>query len=155
VRPEGRAGLERMVETALRGRDLGSELPFTTVDIASGRIVGGTRYLNIDRPSRRLEIGYTWITPDMQRTYVNTEAKYLQLRHCFEVLGCRRVELKTDRRNEKSRNAMLRIGAQFEGIARKQMVTFDGQNRDNAWFAIVDDDWPTVKARLEEMLERS
>jgi RimJ/RimL family protein N-acetyltransferase len=139
VRPEGREGLERMVETALSARDAGTELPFTTVDVASGRIVGGTRYLNIDRPSRRLEIGWTWITPAMQRTYVNTEAKYLQLRHCFEVLGCRRVELKTDRRNEKSRNAMLRIGAQFEGIAR---------------FAIVDDDWPTVKARLEEMLER-
>lgn len=90
----------------------------------------------------------------MQRSYVNTEAKYLQLRHCFEELRCRRVELKTDRRNEKSRNAMLRIGAQFEGIARKQMRTFDGTNRDNAWFAFIDDDWPAVKTRLEAMLDR-
>jgi RimJ/RimL family protein N-acetyltransferase len=154
VRPEGRAGFEKHIETALGARDAGTELPFTTFDRATGEIVGGTRYLNIDRPSRRLEIGWTWITPRMQRTYINTEAKYLQLRHCFEELGCRRVELKTDRRNEKSRNAMLRIGAQFEGIARKQMLTFDGTNRDNAWFAIIDDDWPAVKARLEEMLAR-
>lgn len=153
VRPAGRAGFERWIDDALAARDAGSELPFTTFDRASGEIVGGTRYLNIAPESRRLEIGWTWITPPMQRTYVNTEAKYLQLRHCFEELGCRRVELKTDWRNEKSRNAMLRIGARFEGIARKQMVTFDGTNRDNAWFAIVDDDWPAVKARLEAMLE--
>jgi RimJ/RimL family protein N-acetyltransferase len=154
VRPVGRAGFERWIESALAARDAGMELPFTTFDRASGEIVGGTRYLNIAPESRRLEIGWTWITPQMQRTYVNTEAKYLQLRHCFEVLGCRRVELKTDGRNEKSRNAMLRIGAQFEGIARKQMVTFDGSNRDNAWFAIIDDDWPSVKERLEAMLDR-
>ena len=154
VRPAGRDGFERMVADALAARDAGSELPFTTFDRATGAIVGGTRYLNIAPESRRLEIGWTWITPRMQRTYVNTEAKYLQLRHCFEELACRRVELKTDRRNEKSRNAMLRIGAQFEGIARKQMRTFDGANRDNAWFAIIDDDWPAVKQRLEAMLAR-
>ncbi len=154
VHPEGRAGFARWADQALAARDAGDELPFTTFDRASGEIVGGTRYLNIVRDSRRLEIGWTWITPQMQRTYVNTEAKYLQLRHCFEVLGCRRVELKTDRRNEKSRNAMLRMGAQFEGIARKQMRTFDGTNRDNAWFAIIDDDWPAVKQRLEAMLQK-
>src|SRR5205823_9475171 len=154
VRPVGREGFERWMDAALSARDAGTELPFTTIGVASGEIVGATRYLNIAPESRRLEIGWTWITPRMQRSYVNTEAKYLQLRHCFEELGCRRVELKTDRRNEKSRNAMLRIGAQFEGIARKQMLTFDGTNRDNAWFAIIDDDWPAVKARLEEMLER-
>lgn len=153
VRPVGREGFAQWIDTALAARGAGTELPFTTIDRASGEIVGCTRYLNIERASRRLEIGWTWITPRMQRTYVNTEAKYLQLRHCFEDLGCLRVELKTDRRNEKSRNAMLRIGAQFEGIARKQMLTFDGANRDNAWFAIIDDDWPDVKARLEEMLD--
>lgn len=152
VRPVGRSGFERWMEDALAARDAGAELPFTTFDRASGDIVGATRYLNIARDSRRLEIGWTWITPRMQRSYINTEAKYLQLRHCFEALGCRRVELKTDRRNEKSRNAMLRMGAQFEGIARKQMLTFDGTNRDNAWFAVVDDDWPAVKARLEGLL---
>jgi RimJ/RimL family protein N-acetyltransferase len=154
VRPTGRDGFERWIEAALAAQAEGTELPFTTFDRASGDIVGATRYLNIDRPSRRLEIGWTWITPRMQRSYVNTEAKYLQLRHCFEELGCRRVELKTDARNEKSRNAMLRIGAQFEGIARKQMRTFDGTNRDNAWFAFIDDDWPAVKSRLEAMLAR-
>jgi N-acetyltransferase len=160
VRPSGRDGFARWIETALAAQAAGAELPFTTFDRASndrapgGGIVGATRYLNIERPSRRLEIGWTWITPRMQRSYINTEAKYLQLTHCFEVLGCRRVELKTDARNDKSRNAMLRIGAQFEGIARKQMLTFDGTNRDNAWFAFIDDDWPAVKARLESMLAR-
>jgi RimJ/RimL family protein N-acetyltransferase len=154
VRPAGRDGFERWLETALAAQTQGTELPFTTFDRASGDIVGTTRYLNIDRDSRRLEIGWTWITPRMQRSYINTEAKYLQLRHCFEELGCRRVELKTDARNEKSRNAMLRIGAQFEGIARKQMRTFDGTNRDNAWYAFIDDDWPEVKSRLEAMLAR-
>lgn len=155
VRPEGREGFERFIETALAAQAQGTELPFTTVDRASGKIVGGTRYLNISPRDRRLEIGWTWITPSMQRSYVNTEAKYLQLRHCFEELGCRRVELKTDARNAKSRAAMERIGAQFEGIGRKQMLTFDGTNRDNAWYAFIDDDWPTVKRRLEEMLARS
>ena len=153
-RPKGRAGFEEWMDVALRARDAGTELPFTTIDRASGEIVGSTRYLNIAAESRRLEIGWTWITPKMQRSYINTEAKYLQLRHCFEDLGCRRVELKTDRRNDKSRNAMLRIGAQFEGIARKQMLTFDGTNRDNAWFAIIDDDWPAVKVRFETMLDQ-
>jgi RimJ/RimL family protein N-acetyltransferase len=86
---------------------------------------------------------------------VNTEAKYLQLCHCFEDLGCRRVELKTDDRNEKSRSAMLRIGAQFEGVARKQMLTRGGANRNNAWYAIVDDDWAAVKQHLENLLARS
>jgi RimJ/RimL family protein N-acetyltransferase len=153
VRPEGRDGFALWIDTALAAADAGTELPFTTFDRASGEIIGCTRYLNIERASRRLEIGWTWITPRMQRSYVNTEAKYLQLRHCFEELGCRRVELKTDARNAKSRAAMLRIGAQFEGIARKQMLTFDGANRDNAWYAFIDDDWPAVKVRLEPMLD--
>jgi RimJ/RimL family protein N-acetyltransferase len=154
VRPQGRDGFSRWIDVALEAQSAGAELPFTTVDRASGEIVGCTRYLNISPRDRRLEIGWTWITPTMQRSYVNTEAKYLQLRHCFEELGCRRVELKTDARNSKSRAAMERIGAQFEGIGRKQMLTFDGTNRDNAWYAFIDDDWPAVKARLEEMLQR-
>ena len=104
VRPM-ESGFERWIDDALAARDAGTELPFTTFDRASGEIVGATRYLNIAPASRCLEIGWTWITPRMQRSYVNTEAKYLQLRHCFEELGCRRVELKTDRRNDKSRNA--------------------------------------------------
>lgn len=154
VRPEGREGFALFIDTALEGFAAGTELPFTTIDRASGEIVGCTRYLNIERASRRLEIGWTWITPRMQRTYVNTEAKYLQLRHCFEELGCLRVELKTDARNEKSRNAMLRIGARFEGVFRKHQLTQGGINRDTAWFSIIDDEWLDVKARLEAMLER-
>jgi RimJ/RimL family protein N-acetyltransferase len=152
VWPQGRDGFAQWVEAALAAQEAGTELPFTTFECDTNEIVGSTRYLNIDRPSRRLEIGWTWITPARQRSVVNTEAKYLQLQHCFEELGCRRVELKTDARNEKSRNAMLRIGAQFEGIARKQTLTRGGSNRDNAWFAFIDDDWPAVKVRLEAML---
>jgi RimJ/RimL family protein N-acetyltransferase len=154
VRPSGRDGFVRFIDAALEAQAAGTELPFTTIDRATGAILGGTRYLNISPRDRRLEIGWTWITPSMQRSYVNTEAKYLQLRHCFEDLGCRRVELKTDARNAKSRAAMERIGAQFEGIGRKQMLTYDGTNRDNAWYAFIDDDWPAVKARLEKMLAR-
>ena len=154
VRPNGRDGFTRWVDTALAALDAGTELPFTTVDRATGEIIGCTRYLNIDRPSRRLEIGWTWITPARQRSAVNTEAKYLQLRHCFEQLGCLRVELKTDERNAKSRAAMLRIGAQYEGIFRKHQLTQDGTNRNTAWYAFTDDDWPAVKPRLESMLER-
>jgi RimJ/RimL family protein N-acetyltransferase len=152
VWPQGRDGFAEWIAAALAAQDAGTELPFTTFDAATNEIIGSTRYLNVDGPSRRLEIGWTWITPARQRSVVNTEAKYLQLRHCFEELGCRRVELKTDERNEKSRNAMLRIGAQFEGIARKQMRTRDGTNRNNAWFAFIDDDWPDVKTRLEALL---
>jgi RimJ/RimL family protein N-acetyltransferase len=155
VRPEGREGFAHWIDVALRAQAAGTELPFTTVDRDSGDVVGCTRYLNISPRDRRLEIGWTWITPALQRSYVNTEAKYLQLRHCFEELGCRRVELKTDARNAKSRAAMERIGAQFEGIGRKQMLTFDGTNRDNAWYAFIDDDWPAVKRRLEQMLART
>ncbi|HXK33884.1 MAG TPA: GNAT family protein, partial [Dehalococcoidia bacterium] len=90
-----------------------------------------------------------------QRTPINTEAKYLQLRHCFEELGCLRVELKTDARNEKSRNAMLRIGAVYEGTSRKHSLTQHDVQRDTAWFSVIDDDWPAVKARLEQMLQRA
>ena len=154
VRPAGRDGFARFIDDALAARDAGTELPFTTFDRHTGEIVGGTRYLDISHRDRRLEIGWTWITPSRQRTAVNTEAKYLQLRHCFEVLGCRRVQLKTDARNAKSRAAMLRIGALFEGIAPKHMLTQGGANRDTAWFAVIDDDWPAVKARLEGMLRR-
>jgi len=125
---------------------------YTPVNSNDKYVIAGAGVVsNLGRNSFRSPGFWTWNLSAHKNIYF-TEAKYLQLRHCFEELGCRRVELKTDRRNEKSRNAMLRIGAQFEGIARKQMVTFDGTNRDNAWFAIIDDDWPSVKARLEAML---
>lgn len=153
VRPEGREGFALWIDAALEAAATGAELPFTTIDRASGEIIGCTRYLNIERASRRLEIGWTWITPRMQRTYVNTEAKYLQLRHCFEELGCLRVELKTDGRNIRSQNAMLRMGARHEGVFRKHQLTQGGINRDTFWFSIIDDEWPDVKQRLEAMLD--
>jgi RimJ/RimL family protein N-acetyltransferase len=138
----------------LQAQATGNELPWATVNALTGEVVGMTRLFFVSPHDRRVEIGGTWLAPQAQRTATNTEAKLLQLTYCFETLRCIRVELKTDARNEKSRNAMLRIGAQFEGIMRKHMRTRGGFQRDSAYFAIVDDDWPQVKARLEGLLAR-
>jgi RimJ/RimL family protein N-acetyltransferase len=108
--------------------------------------------MNIDRTNRRVEIGSTWIAPPWQRTAVNTEAKYLMLRHAFEVWGCIRVELKTDALNEKSRHAILRIGAKEEGTLRRHLITHTGRVRDTVYFSILDGEWPAVKARLIQNL---
>jgi RimJ/RimL family protein N-acetyltransferase len=140
------------VEAALREQAAGVSLPFATIDLASGRVIGSTRYGNIDRANRRVEIGWTWVAPPWQRTPVNTEAKYLMLGHAFETLGCMRVELKTDSLNERSRAAILRIGAQQEGIFRNHMVTESGRIRHSVYFSLIDSEWPAVKARLEEKL---
>jgi RimJ/RimL family protein N-acetyltransferase len=109
--------------------------------------------MNIDLANRHVEIGATWIGREWQRTPINTEAKYLMLAHAFEKLGCVRVELKTDALNEKSRNAILRIGAKEEGIFRKHVVCWDGRIRDTVWFSILDSEWPEVKASLEKKLK--
>lgn len=140
--------MREYVETALDERRRGSSLPFVTRDIASGRIVGSTRFGNLDAANRKAEIGWTWIHPDRQRTYVNTEAKLLMLTHAFETWKCIRVELKTDALNEKSRNAILRIGAKFEGIFRQHMITDTGRLRDTAYFSIIDTEWQQVKDNL-------
>ena len=108
--------------------------------------------MNIDRANSRVEIGSTWIAPAWQRTAVNTEAKYLMLRHAFEVWGCIRLELKTDARNAKSRDAILRLGAKEEGTLRKHLVTWTGRVRDTVYFSILDTEWPQVKHRLKERL---
>ena len=142
------------VDGALRGQADGSMLPFVTVDRSSGTVAGSTRYGNIDVANRRLEIGWTWLATRFQRTALNTEAKYLMLRHAFETLGCMRVELKTDAKNDKSRAAMLRMGAREEGIFRKHVLCYGDRVRDSAWYAVVDDDWPAVKAGLEQKLAR-
>ncbi|HEX6537287.1 MAG TPA: GNAT family protein [Gemmatimonadaceae bacterium] len=142
------------VERALREREEGRSLPFATVHRASGRVAGSTRFANIVPEHRRLEIGWTWLGREFQRTAVNTEAKYLMLRHAFETLGAFRVELKTDALNAQSRAAILRIGAREEGTLRKHTITFGGRARDTVYFGITDDDWPAVRARLEEMLAR-
>jgi len=152
---KSRDDMRDYIRLALRWQTDGTALPFATVDQSSGRVVGSTRYMNIDKPNRHVEIGATWIGRPWQRTVVNTEAKYLMLRHAFETLGCFRVELKTDALNQQSRNAILRIGASQEGIFRKHVVCSDGRLRDSVYFSIIDSEWPSVKARLEEKLHQS
>jgi len=140
------------IETALDEQARGMSLPFAIMEQATGRAIGSTRYGNIDRTHHRVEIGWTWLARESQRTAMNTEAKYLLLRHAFETLGCLRVELKTDSLNEKSRAAILRIGAQEEGVFRNHMITSTGRVRHTVYFSIIDSEWPTVKARLEAKL---
>ena len=131
----------------------GLTVPFATIERGSGRMAGTTRYMNIDFPNRKVEIGSTWIAPRWQRTALNTEAKYLMLRHAFEVWKCLRVELKTDSLNQRSREAILRLGAKEEGTLRKHMLTWNGRARDSVYFSILDTEWPEVKARLKTKME--
>lgn len=145
-------GVREYIETALALQARGIALPFAVVSKEAGRAIGSTRYGNVDRANRRVEIGWTWYGREYQRTAVNTESKYLLLRHAFETLGCIRVELKTDALNERSRRAILRIGAKEEGIFRHHILMPSGRIRDTAYFSIIDDEWPDVKTRLEEML---
>jgi N-acetyltransferase len=140
---------QHLVEKAFAEQESGESVVFATVERTSGRVVGSTRFMNIDRIHRRVEIGSTWIAPAWQRTGVNTEAKYLMLRHAFEVWQCMRVELKTDALNQKSRNAILRIGAKEEGTLRRHLLTWTGRVRDTVYFSTLDNEWPEVKARLE------
>lgn len=132
----------------------GTDLPFVAIHLASGRVAGATRYLNIMPMDRGLEIGGTWYGLEFQRTAVNTECKYLLLRHAFETLGCIRVQLKTDLRNERSQKAIERIGAVKEGVLRNHMILPDGRYRHSVFYSILDTEWPQVKIRLEEMLNR-
>jgi RimJ/RimL family protein N-acetyltransferase len=142
------------IRTALAGQAAGNTIPFVTVERASGGVVGSTRFMNIDAANRRVEIGATWLAQSWRRTAINTEAKYLMLRHAFETLGCIRVELKTDALNERSRAAILRIGAREEGTLRQHMLTWSGRLRDTVYFSIIDSEWPGVKASLEAKLKR-
>lgn len=143
-----REAMAAWLDAAIGAADAGLELPFATVERASGRVVGSTRYLSLALEHRRLEIGWTWLAPAWQGTAVNSEAKLLLLEHAFEAVGCRRVEFKTDARNERSRAALEAIGARFEGVFRKHMIMADGRQRDSAWFSIVDDEWPAVREGL-------
>jgi RimJ/RimL family protein N-acetyltransferase len=127
-------------------------VPFATIDLTKERAVGSTRFHCIEAAQHRVEIGVTWIGADYQRSHVNTEAKLLQLWYAFTVLGCRRVELKADAENQKSRTAILRLGAKEEGYFRKHMIYPDGRNRDSVYFSIIDDEWPAVYADLEARL---
>ncbi len=140
------------IATALESRDTGTVMPFVIVRRDTGKIVGSTRFWKIDRVNRKLEIGHTWLSRSVQRSGVNTEAKYLLLRYAFESLQCVRVQLTTDESNEKSRAAILRIGAKLEGIVRHERIMPDGRKRNSARFSIIDDEWAAVKAMLEERL---
>ena len=132
----------------------GTDLPFVAIHLASGKVAGATRYLNIMPKDRGLEIGGTWYGTEYQRTPVNTECKYLLLTHAFERLGCIRVQLKTDLRNVRSQKAIERIGAKREGILRNHMILPSGQFRDSVFYSILDSEWPEVKKRLEESIVR-
>ena len=146
---------QRLIDRAFEEQQRGESVVFATVERSLGRTIGSTRFMNIDRVNRRVEIGSTWIAPPWQRTAVNTEAKYLMLRHAFEVWECIRVELKTDALNQKSRNAILRIGAKEEGTLRRHLLTSTGRVRDTVYFSILDSEWPDVKRRLGEYLAKN
>lgn len=130
----------------------GTDLPFAVIHLESGRVAGATRYLNIMPNDRGLEVGGTWYGPEFQRTVVNTECKYLLLGHAFEKLGCIRVQIKTDSRNERSQKAIERIGAQREGVLRNHMILPDGYIRDSVFYSILDSEWRGVKNNLEKMM---
>jgi RimJ/RimL family protein N-acetyltransferase len=147
--------MRAFIETALAWQAAGTALPFATVEKATGRAVGSTRFGNIDRVNRHVEIGWTWLGLEWQRTAANTEAKYLMLRHAFETWQCLRVEFKTDALNERSRQALLRIGAKEEGIFRSHIITASGRIRDSVYYSIIASEWPAAKAHLEESFSRS
>ncbi len=152
VRILDRDQMLRMIRAQLAEQEKGLSIPFATVERASGTVVGATRFMNIDATNKRVEIGSTWIAKPWQRTAINTEAKYLMMRHAFETLGCNRVEWKTDSLNTQSRNAILRLGATQEGIFRQHMVTWSGRLRDTVYFSMIAPEWPAAKGRLEERL---
>jgi N-acetyltransferase len=141
--------IARYIEHAIAGRTGGKVMPFAIVRRDDQRVVGSTRFWKIDRINRKLEIGHTWLAQSSQRTGVNTEGKYLLLRHAFDVMSCVRVQFTTDELNEKSRAAILRIGAKEEGIVRHERIMPDGRKRNSVRFSIIDTEWPEVRAALE------
>ncbi|CAB3627063.1 GNAT family N-acetyltransferase [Achromobacter pestifer] len=146
--------MQRYVDRALAGQREGACLPFVIVQQSSGQIIGATRYMDIALSHHRLEIGATWLTPAVQRSGANTEAKFLLLRHAFETIGIIRVVFKTELSNTQSRQAILRIGGVEEGVFRKHLIAQSGRTRDMVYYAILDEDWPSVKARLLARMHR-
>jgi RimJ/RimL family protein N-acetyltransferase len=151
VQPGSRKAFEPWLQSALAGAAAHTELPLVTISYK--RVVGSTRYLALRPEHRSVEIGWTWLHPDAWGTGVNVEAKLLMLEHAFEVFGCRRVELKTDALNDGSRGAMEAMGATFEGIHRNHMLVRGGENRDSAWYSILDTEWPAVRDVLHTRLQ--
>ncbi len=148
VQPRTPEELRDYVESALANAAAGLELPFATIRLADGKVVGSSRFLSLRPEHRSLEIGWTWLTPEVWQTGANIEAKLLMLGDAFERLGCRRVELKTDALNERSRAAMEALPAQFEGVHRRHMLVRGGENRDSAWYSVIAEEWPEVRANL-------
>ncbi|CRM86932.1 N-acetyltransferase [Pseudomonas sp. C 49-2] len=146
--------VDQYIDTALSGRDAGSVIPFTLVRREDGQVVGSTRFWKVDRVNRKLEIGHTWLALSTQKSAINTEAKLLLLTYAFEVLDCVRVQFTTDELNEKSRAAILRLGAVQEGIVRHERIMSDGRKRNSVRFSIIDSEWPQVKANLQAKLQR-
>lgn len=140
------------IHSALKNEAEGTELPFVIINQQDGKIIGSTRFLTISRKDRGLEIGFTWLTPSVWKTAINTECKWLLLRHCFEQLGCIRVQFKTDSRNLNSQRAIARIGGVHEGVLRNHVILPDGYIRDSVYFSIVDHEWPTVQKKLHLLL---
>lgn len=146
--------IDAYIATALAGRDAGTVIPFTIVRRDTGQVVGSTRFWKVDRVNRKLEIGHTWLAESAQKSGINTEAKHLLLTYAFEVLECVRVQFTTDELNEKSRAAILRLGAVQEGIVRHERIMPDGRKRNSVRFSIIDSEWPQVKAMLVAQLAR-
>ena len=146
--------MRKWVRNLLVGQAAGTDLPFAVIHLASGRVAGATRYMEMRPAHRGLEIGGTWYGLEFQHTVVNTECKYLLLRYAFETLGTIRVQFKADMRNERSRHAIERIGAKQEGILRNHYILPDGVRRDSAFYSVIENEWPGVKERLEELLRR-
>jgi RimJ/RimL family protein N-acetyltransferase len=153
-RPTTEAHVVALIDKAWNAAALGHEIPFAIVDDRTDRLLGSTRFLEICRPDRALEIGWTWLSLAAQRTQANTECKFLLLRHCFEELGALRVQFRTDARNEASRRAIERIGAVKEGLLRHHRLTWDGNYRDTVYYSVLEPEWPAVKERLQAFLSR-
>lgn len=146
--------MKRLVDEALAARGRGGEFPFVIVDQNTGKIVGSSRFLNISQANRTLEIGWTWYHPTVWRTSINTECKYLLLRHCFETLSTIRVEFKTDSRNIRSQRAIEKLGAVKEGVRRNHRILPDGYIRDSVYYSIIAEEWDAVKVRLQHLLKK-
>jgi RimJ/RimL family protein N-acetyltransferase len=149
---ESEEQMQGFLKVALKMAEAKTALPFAIISKTADRPIGSTGYWYIESRHRRLEIGASWVTPKWQRSAVNTEAKYLMLRHAFEEMGCIRVEFKVDSLNEKSRIALKRIGATEEGLLRNHMIQPDGRKRHSICFSVIEEEWPEVKARLERLM---
>ncbi len=151
--PNTQVEMDGWITVALEAQEAGQQVPFVTIERHSGRLVGSTRYLNIMLQDRGLEIGSTWLAPEFRRTRINTECKYLLLRHAFETLGAIRMQFKTDSRNVTSQRAIERLGARKEGVLRNHMIMPDGYYRHSVYYSIIDAEWPTIKTCLEAFMK--